>query len=71
LSLFQSANNAYNLGLLAKGKPHPDLSGIFDLTLLDQVLKSKGLIPIEGGGQIQPQQQSSQSSAGGNLGAVE
>ena len=59
------------MGLLAKGKPHPDLSGIFDLTLLDQVLKSKGLIPIEGGGQIQPQQQSSQSSAGGNLGAVE
>ncbi|MFL6378618.1 MAG: ABC transporter substrate-binding protein, partial [Nitrososphaeraceae archaeon] len=43
LSLFQSANNAYDLGFLAKGKPHPDLSGIFDLTLLDQVLKSKAL----------------------------
>ena len=28
LSLFQSANNAYDLGFLAKGKPHPDLSGI-------------------------------------------
>src|SRR5215212_1234198 len=68
LSLFQSANNAYDLGFLAKGKPHPDLSGIFDLTLLDQVLKSNGLTPIEG----EQQQQSPQSSsAGGNLGAVE
>ena len=69
LSLFQSANNAYNLGLLAKGKPHPDLSGIFDLTILDQVLKSKGLAPIEGGEQLQSQQSS--SSSGGNLGAAE
>jgi NitT/TauT family transport system substrate-binding protein len=25
LSLFHSANNAYDLGFLAKGKPHPDL----------------------------------------------
>jgi NitT/TauT family transport system substrate-binding protein len=66
LSLFQSANNAYNLGLLAKGKPRPDLSGIFDLTILDHVLKSKGLTPIEGG-----QQPSLQTSSGGNLGAVE
>jgi sulfonate transport system substrate-binding protein len=67
LSLFQSANNAYNLGLLAKSKSRPDLSGIFDLTILDQVLKSKGLTPIEGGGQ----QLSTQTSSGGNLGAVE
>jgi sulfonate transport system substrate-binding protein len=65
LSLFQSANNAYDLGFLAKGKPHPDLSGIFDLTLLDQVLKSKALTPIEG------EQRSPQSSSGGNLGAAE
>ena len=65
LSLFQSANNAYDLGFLAKGKPHPDLSGIFDLTILDQVLKSKGLTPIEG------EQQSPQSSSGSNLGAAE
>jgi NitT/TauT family transport system substrate-binding protein len=63
LSLFQSANNAYDLGFLAKGKERPDLSGIFDLTILDQVLKSKGLKPIEGG--------QSQASSGGNLGAVE
>ena len=47
LSLFQSANNAYDLGFLAKGKPHPDLSGIFDLTILDQVLKESGLKPVE------------------------
>jgi NitT/TauT family transport system substrate-binding protein len=66
LSLFQSANNAYDLGFLAKGKAHPDLSGIFDLTILDQVLKSKGLTQIEG-----EQQSSLQSSSGGNLGAVE
>jgi NitT/TauT family transport system substrate-binding protein len=66
LSLFQSANNAYNLGLLAKGKPRPDLSGIFDLTILDQVLKSKGLTPIEAGLQFSPR-----SSSGGNFGAVE
>jgi NitT/TauT family transport system substrate-binding protein len=66
LSLFQSANNAYDLGFLAKGKAHPDLSGIFDLTILDQVLKSKGLTQIEG-----EQQPSLQSSSGGNLGAVE
>jgi NitT/TauT family transport system substrate-binding protein len=68
LSLFQSGNNAYNLGLLAKGKARPDLSGIFDLTILDQVLKSKGLTPIEG---EKLQSQKSPSSSGGNLGAVE
>src|ERR671933_645146 len=68
LSLFQSANNAYDLGFLAKGKPHPDLSGIFDLTILDQVLRSKGLTPIEG---ILSQQSPQSSSAGGNLGAIE
>src|ERR687884_430387 len=52
LSLFQSANNAYDLGFLAKGKPRPDLLGIFDLTRLDQVLNQKGLQPVEGGGTI-------------------
>jgi hypothetical protein len=54
--------------LLAKGKSRPDLSGIFDLTILDQVLKSKGLTPIQEGGGQQP---SLQTSSGGNLGAVE
>jgi NitT/TauT family transport system substrate-binding protein len=43
LSLFQGANNAYDIGFLAKGKPRPDLSGIYDLTILNQVLKEKGL----------------------------
>jgi len=50
LTLFRSANSAYDLGFLAKGKPRPDLSGIFDLTALDEVLKEKGLKTIEGGG---------------------
>jgi NitT/TauT family transport system substrate-binding protein len=47
ISLFRSANNAYDLGFLARGKSHPDLSGLFDLTILDQVLKEKGLQPVE------------------------
>jgi len=38
------------LGFLAKGEPRPDLSGIFDLTILDEVLKEKGLKTIGGGG---------------------
>ena len=50
LSLFQGANNAYDIGFLAKGKPRPDLSGIYDLTILNQVLKEKGLQPIGAAG---------------------
>ena len=49
LSLFKSANNAYDVGLLAKGKPRPVLTGIFDVTLLNEVLNEKGLAPIDGG----------------------
>jgi NitT/TauT family transport system substrate-binding protein len=45
LSLFKDANDAYNLGFLPE---NPDLSGIYDLTLLDQVLQEKGLSPISG-----------------------
>lgn len=53
LSLFQSANDAYDLGFLAKGQEHPNLSGIYDLALLDQVLSEKGLPTIgDTGGQI-------------------
>ena len=37
-SLFKSANDAYDLGFLAKGKARPNLEGIYDLTALDQVL---------------------------------
>ena len=54
LSLFQSANDAYDLGFLAKGKDRPDLSGIYDLTLLDQVLSEKGLPTIGDAGGAQP-----------------
>jgi len=50
LSLFQGANSAYDLGFLAKGKPRPDVSGIYDLTILNEVLKEKGLQPIGGAG---------------------
>jgi NitT/TauT family transport system substrate-binding protein len=69
ISLFRSANNAYDLGFLAKGKPRPNLSGIFDLTILDQVLKQKGLQAVEGatssgGG-------GSASATNNNLAAVE
>lgn len=45
LQLLQSANNAFDVGYL--GKQRPDLSGIFDTNLLDQVLKEKRLQPIE------------------------
>jgi NitT/TauT family transport system substrate-binding protein len=48
LSLFQSANDAYDLGFLAKGQDRPNLSGIYDLALLDQVLSEKGFATIEG-----------------------
>jgi NitT/TauT family transport system substrate-binding protein len=50
LSLFKEANNSYDIGFLAKGKPRPDLSGIYDLTILNKVLKEKGLQPIGGAG---------------------
>ena len=45
MALLQSANNAFDVGYL--GKQRPDLSGIFDTNLLDQVLKEKGLQPLE------------------------
>ena len=64
ISLFQSANSAYDLGFLAKGRPRPDLSGIFDLTILDQVLNQKGLQPVEGGG-------TTSGAENNNLAAVE
>jgi NitT/TauT family transport system substrate-binding protein len=50
LSLFQGANSAYDLGFLAKGKPRPDVSGIYDLTILNEVLNEKGSQPIGGAG---------------------
>jgi NitT/TauT family transport system substrate-binding protein len=45
LSLFQDASDAYNLGFLPE---NPDVSGIYDLTILDQVLQERGLPPVSG-----------------------
>jgi sulfonate transport system substrate-binding protein len=44
-SLLTSARHAYQLGFL--GRQMPDLSGIYDLTLLNQVLAEKGRKPIQ------------------------
>ena len=43
-TLAQSANRAYALGFLGSSKP--DLTGIYDLGLLNEVLASKGLAPV-------------------------
>ena len=40
LSLFQSANSAFDIGFL--GKTRPDLSGIYDLKLLNGVIAERG-----------------------------
>ena len=45
LSLFQDAADAYDLGFLPE---NPDVSGIYDLTILDRVLQERGLPPISG-----------------------
>jgi NitT/TauT family transport system substrate-binding protein len=39
-SLFQSANDAFDIGFFDE---KPDLSGIYDLTMLNEVLREKGL----------------------------
>lgn len=44
-SLFKSANDAFDIGFL--GKSRPDLSGIYDLKLLNEVLAGKGLQPLD------------------------
>ncbi len=44
-SLYASANSAFNAGLL--GRERPDLSGIYDLSILNEVLREKGLKPVE------------------------
>jgi NitT/TauT family transport system substrate-binding protein len=43
-TLIKSANDAFDVGFL--GKTRPDLSGIFELNILNQVLKDKGLESI-------------------------
>jgi len=44
-SLFSSADAAFKLGFL--GDTPPQLDNIYDLTLLNQVLKEKGLAPVQ------------------------
>ena len=44
-SLLTSAQSAFEAGFL--GKTMPDLSGLYDLTLLNQVVKEKGRKPIQ------------------------
>ena len=43
-SLYKSATDAFNLGFL--GDTKPDLSNIFDLGILNKILKEKALVPI-------------------------
>src|SRR5918998_255289 len=43
-SLFKSADDAFNIGFL--GKTRPDLSRIYDLSILNEVLKERGLPEI-------------------------
>jgi NitT/TauT family transport system substrate-binding protein len=43
-SLFKSANDAFDIGFL--GEKKPDLTRIYDLTLLNEVLRQKGLPEI-------------------------
>jgi len=45
-TLIKSANDAFDVGFL--GKTRPDLNGIFDLKILNEVLKEKGLHTIAG-----------------------
>jgi NitT/TauT family transport system substrate-binding protein len=52
LTLFKSANDAYDLGFIEKGKDRPNLSGIFDTALLNEVLAEKGLDSIDETGAI-------------------
>ena len=44
-SLIKSADDAFDIGFL--GKTRPDLSGIYDLKILNEVLKEKGLEQIQ------------------------
>lgn len=43
-SLFEMADNAYDIGLIGRGGDKPDLTNIYDLRLLREVLKERNLI---------------------------
>lgn len=45
-TLIKSANDAFEIGYL--GKTKPDLSGLYDLKILNEILKEKGLQAIAG-----------------------
>ncbi len=45
-TLYKSANDAYDIGFIEKGKERPNLSGIYDTTILNEVLDEKGLTPV-------------------------
>ncbi|MDN5845394.1 MAG: ABC transporter substrate-binding protein [Candidatus Nitrosocosmicus sp.] len=48
LTLYKSANDAYDLGFIAEGEGRPNLSGIYNTTILSKVLDERGLSPIDG-----------------------
>jgi hypothetical protein len=54
-TLIKSANDAFEIGYL--GKIQPDLSGLYDLKILNEVLKEKGLQEI-----LDPENQTAPSS---------
>jgi NitT/TauT family transport system substrate-binding protein len=65
LSLIKDANDAYDLGLLQKGKERPDLTNIYDLTALDKVLAQKGLDTINQGNIASPINTGNKTSSNG------
>ena len=45
-SLFKSANDAFDIGFLGGGGSRPNLSKIYDLSILNEVLRERGLEEI-------------------------
>jgi NitT/TauT family transport system substrate-binding protein len=68
LSLIKDANDAYDLGLLQKGKERPNLTNIYDLTVLDKVLAQKGLDTINQGNIASPINTGNNTSYNGTSG---
>lgn len=64
-TLIKSANDAFEIGFL--GKTKPDLGGIFDVSILNQVLKEKGLQSV---GQAQNQTLTSSNGTSTNVTAM-
>ncbi|HKR72471.1 MAG TPA: ABC transporter substrate-binding protein [Candidatus Nitrosocosmicus sp.] len=63
-TLYKSANDAYDLGFIEKGKDRPNLSGIYDTTILNEVLAEKGLNSIDDAGATANNATNSTSSSG-------